>query len=333
MEPQNASVNQGRDGGRRLKVVYICGRGRSGSTLLDNALGQIPGFFSAGEIGLGGRRLAENDLCGCGSPVGVCPVWQSIFTRAFGDPAHATEALKPLFAIGRARADMYDLALGAMGDLAPGARRRFARRHRQAIAAIGHFYPAIAAATGRHVIVDSTKFPPYGLALACAAEIDHARIDLHVLHLVRDPRAVSYSWLRQAREGRFAGAALSRRRFGPAHSAWRWLLANRASELFFRRLGHRYMRLRYEDFMSEPRRKLAEILDWLGEPVALPETIGADSLVLEPSHTISGNPSRFKKGRVTLKVDDHWRQDMPRGDRAMVAALTWRMRRRYGYGD
>ena len=34
----------------RVKVLYIVGMGRSGSTILANSLGEVDGFFSAGEI-------------------------------------------------------------------------------------------------------------------------------------------------------------------------------------------------------------------------------------------------------------------------------------------
>jgi len=38
------------------KVLFITGRGRSGSTILDNLLGQLDGFFSLGQVN--GRRPA-----------------------------------------------------------------------------------------------------------------------------------------------------------------------------------------------------------------------------------------------------------------------------------
>ena len=34
----------------KIKVLYIAGNGRSGSTLLGVLLGQIPGFFNVGEV-------------------------------------------------------------------------------------------------------------------------------------------------------------------------------------------------------------------------------------------------------------------------------------------
>ena len=33
-----------------VKVLYVAGLGRSGSTILANTLGQVEGFFSGGEL-------------------------------------------------------------------------------------------------------------------------------------------------------------------------------------------------------------------------------------------------------------------------------------------
>ena len=55
------------------KVLYIGGFGRSGSTLVERILGQLPGFCSAGEIVfLWQRGLIDGQLCGCGVPVPEC---------------------------------------------------------------------------------------------------------------------------------------------------------------------------------------------------------------------------------------------------------------------
>ena len=70
-----------------VKVLYIGGLGRSGSTLLDRMLGQLPGFFSAGEIrDLWQRGLRENALCGCGAPFKECEVWTRVGKEAYPDP-------------------------------------------------------------------------------------------------------------------------------------------------------------------------------------------------------------------------------------------------------
>ncbi len=68
------------------QVLYVGSWGRSGSTLLDLMLGQIPGFFSVGELRyLWERGLSERQLCGCGAPVPECPFWAAVLEEAFGN--------------------------------------------------------------------------------------------------------------------------------------------------------------------------------------------------------------------------------------------------------
>ena len=72
------------DGNERLRVVYISGWGRSGTTILDRLLGQLPGFFSVGEL----RSLWDCDpstrLCSCGHAIAECPVWSPSLSEAIG---------------------------------------------------------------------------------------------------------------------------------------------------------------------------------------------------------------------------------------------------------
>src|SRR3712207_7778115 len=68
-----------------VKVLYVVGLGRSGSTILSNSLGQIAGYFSAGELNFIWRHnVLENRLCGCGRPFRECPVWTRVMDEAFG---------------------------------------------------------------------------------------------------------------------------------------------------------------------------------------------------------------------------------------------------------
>jgi len=50
-----------------IKVIYIAGWGRSGSTLIDGILGHTPGLVSVGEIKfIWERGFIENRRCSCG---------------------------------------------------------------------------------------------------------------------------------------------------------------------------------------------------------------------------------------------------------------------------
>src|SRR5918996_2767955 len=58
-----------------VKTLYILGMTRSGSTILENVLGNVPGFFAAGEIHWLWRSLVAGVPCGCRRPIDDCPVW------------------------------------------------------------------------------------------------------------------------------------------------------------------------------------------------------------------------------------------------------------------
>jgi len=58
------------------QIVYIMGRGHSGSTVLDLLLGNSPDIESVGELVSGMGRYDEQ--CSCGSPFGNCMYWQAV---------------------------------------------------------------------------------------------------------------------------------------------------------------------------------------------------------------------------------------------------------------
>ena len=66
-------------------VIYIAGSGRSGSTMLERVLGEMPGFVNVGElIDLFRRTAPRGERCGCGLAFADCPFWIGVGERAFG---------------------------------------------------------------------------------------------------------------------------------------------------------------------------------------------------------------------------------------------------------
>ncbi len=148
------------------------------------------------------------------------------------------------------------------------------------------------------------------------------------VHLVRDPRAVAFSW---QREKYYPAFGEPMQRFGPIHSALSWDVRNAASELVTRQLGPRALRIRYEDFVLQPRATIQAILKLAGEsPERLP-FVDERTLALESAHTVMGNPSRFLTGHVEIQADAEWVSHLQRGDRLLVTLLTAPLLRRYGY--
>src|SRR6266568_2127126 len=136
-------------------ILYLAGFGRSGSTLLERTLGEMPGFVNVGELIDLFRRVApRGERCGCGQPFAACPFWVRVGGEAFG--GWDTERLAATHLLQRQVARQRHLprlfAAGVAG-----------RGFRAAVTAYGaeysRLYRAIAAVAGARCIVDASKWP------------------------------------------------------------------------------------------------------------------------------------------------------------------------------
>jgi hypothetical protein len=293
-------------------VIYIAGSGRSGSTLLERVLGGIPGFVNVGElIDLFRRTAPRGERCGCGRAFADCPFWASVGARAFSgwdnDQLAAVRRLQNDVARQRHVPRLISMRLAD-------------RRFRAQLAAYGEnyarLYRAIAAESGAARIVDASKWPVQALALR------RAGIDVRVIHLVRDVRGVAHSLSKQVTRPHAVEQADQMSHNVPAEAAARWLAIQGQAELL-RRCGLPVTRVRYEDFVRRPGPVVDAALAGLGLPAdpSWLAHVDAESVVLGPSHGLSGNPSRFRDGKITLHADEAWRDRMSRRDRLVITAI------------
>jgi hypothetical protein len=297
-----------------VKVLYIAGCERSGSTILQNVLGQTEGFFAAGELRNIWLRLLGNKLCGCGVALRDCEVWRSVLEEAFGG-VDCVDAQ----GMARLRKIASNRHLPLM--LWPAGRRMLLSRLGNYPATLETLYRAIQSTTGSRVIVDSSKSPLYGQVLGLLPSID-----LYVVHIVRDPRGVEHSRLRRKKSGHsnYADHNLLR-------SSLVWDISNLTEEVYGRRLPGRHMRVRYEDFVQAPKEQVNRVLRLLGEDVLQPPIVHERLVSLDATHTVGGSPSRRRTGEIELRLDEEWKTKMEQKDKVAVTALTWPLLLWYGY--
>ncbi|MDQ3637753.1 MAG: sulfotransferase, partial [Actinomycetota bacterium] len=303
-----------------VKVLYVAGLGRSGSTILANTLGQVEGFFSGGELNfIWKHALIENRLCGCGRPSRECPFWGPVFDGEFGGQSEdlAREMMRLQYSGARTR------HIPLM--LTDGGREKIRARLGKFLDNTGRLYKAIRSVSGSRVVVDTSKEPAYGYALGMVPGID-----LRVLHLVRDPRAAAYSWAKKKPQPDSADREFMHQKT-PAQSAVLWDAWNAAIEALWRRTPEKYLRLRYEDFIADPRASFEAMLKLVGEEGSELPLVGEREVKLGISHTVSGNPNRFDTGAVELKQDQAWTEKMSPRDQRLVTALTVPLLKRYHY--
>lgn len=304
-----------------VKVLYIIGWGRSGSTLIDNLLGEIDGFFSTGELrNLWHEGLQENRKCGCGELVIHCPVWSSVLRKVFGsnrrEEIYFGRILEWQRATLRTRSTWRILRTMAGPRIELEAYAKVMAR----------IYNSVAEVTNARVIVDSSKVPSDAALLTSIPSVDP-----FFLHLVRDPRATAYSW--QRRKARLDGRLVENMpRFGLTKNAGSWMGFNLGAEALKKRAHpERFMRLRYEDFASEPRTAIERIAAFTGCPTSRTPFSDVRTAKLGVNHTISGNPSRFRTGPVVVSGDDEWISRQPVKARWATTLISLPYLGRYEY--
>ena len=220
--------------------LYLGGLGRSGSTLLE----RLPRAAARGLRG--GRacppvaaRVTDGERCGCGQPFRQCPFWQQVGKAAFGGwDRDRHRPASPPSAPGWT-------GTGSSRGWPPG---RLRRGCGPALDEYTSYYPrayaAIAEVSGSPSWW-STRASTRRWRSACAGRTG---VDLRVLHLVRDSRAVAYSWGRAVRPAGHRPGELHDPVL-PGVAAAQWNGQNAAFHLL---RGMPVMRLRYEDVVAAP---------------------------------------------------------------------------------
>ncbi len=305
-----------------VKVLFIGGFGRSGSTLLDNVLGQVEGFCSCGEISyIWDRSIQEDRLCSCRNPFSQCAFWKPVVAAAL--PGLESLDLEQMVTVRESltpRRAAWASWRGLEARDLPGVREYLEH--------VVELLRSIRAATGSRVIVDSSKAPGHGFLLQSSSDVE-----AYVLHLVRDSRAVAHSWQKKKVYDPTGEEPMLMSRHSPAHSSKLWNTWNLSTEMVWRRSQERYLRMRYEDFVAAPGRALRRILAFVGEATETLPLSDGNTFEMGPIHALAGNPSRFKAGPVVIRRDDRWKSEQPRSHRATVSVLTWPLLLRYGYLD
>lgn len=273
------------------RVIYVMGEGRSGSTLLDQMLGTHENVWGAGELwSFFSEETAITGDCSCGQKVSDCTYWQEVKTQYLG--AVGDSDLKRSHEL-RTALDGVKALVRSLLRVPPG---RFSVYQKDTHA----IYRVLSEVTGRTVVVDSTK--QVGRAHNLLRMED---LDVRVIHLVRDGRGVTWSRLRDRKRDPSVW------RHGPYQSIFNWVVKNLLGVLIGRLHPDRYLRVKYEELVTDPASQMARIGDFSG----LDYSDATEKLLaggVEAGHEIGGN----KKARTgteprALKLDEEWKRELP----------------------
>lgn len=331
-----------------VRVVEITGLGRSGSTILDIVLGNHPDIESVGEVGnlalngwisresLGGidSRKLRIPICTCGkrldvgyvnTPDEACPFWSSVrrewVERTGPESIEGYPRLRGNFERKRPA-----LLVQQYLRLLYEGRRRSASF--QSYATLTRtFFESIRAVSGKPVIVDSSKSPARAFAFAMIPGID-----LYVVHLVRDGRGVIASLRKTFEKDIEAGIMWDHKGRPMWKSVGHWIVRNLATQWVCARLGpNKTMRLRYEDFVADPKGALERIGSLLDLDMTELADAASTGKPMQAGHNVGGNRTK-KSGTITLRPDaQEWRMALSPAEQRLSWALMGWLMRPYGY--
>ncbi len=310
----------------RPQIVYIAGYGRSGSTVLDIVLGNHPEVFGAGELNMFLPDLADDGSCSCGQPYDQCDEWKPVLGELRRTYLNLTDTSFV--------ADVYR-SESTSGLLASPPRRR--ADDRRAGNLWRRFYPLLAESTGARIIVDSSKTARFSSRRLRRLAKD-ASLDVKVIHLTRDPRAVAFSEQRRGNNDRLESGGGGSAFGGLLRPLVGWMVANLAVDAHRLRLADvPVLHIRYEDLASEPGTAITKISGFLDiDPQPLTDRIVSDA-GFDPGHGVRGN--RLRRGSadsseeppaIRLRYDAAWASGLDRPLR-LVSLVSYPLARRYGY--
>ena len=303
--------------GEKTPFAFVLSHSFSGSTLLSFLLGAHPEIATVGEMFIAPSYNLDGYPCSCGEPIERCAFWREV--------AREMEARGIPFDIQSGDTSLTAGPYGHLGNrvvwaeprgpfleavrktalaVLPGVRQELDRRlevNRQLAEVVMDLRNA-------QVFVDATKRPGRALLLR-----RNPHLDLKIIHLVRDGRAVARSTIRNL--GRTV-----------EDGAQSWLGSLRhADEL--RRLfpEDHWMVLRHEDLCRDPRHALEGVFRFLG--VSPDQSVGD---FRASDHHIIGNRMRLSR-TSEIRLDERWRTEMTSEQIRTVERIAGSELGRYGY--
>ena len=285
-----------------------------GATLLSCLLNNHSEITALGDT-LPPRRLLDRAVCGCGQLVAECEFWQDLEARANPAQEYRDDLLLPLYPVvlenERANQTLM-LALGLLSvHTSPALLKALTPQIESYVAQYERFYDAAMEMQGTSRFIDGQK-SLLKLMVFIAAK---GRENVRVIHLVRDPRAAYYSYVRRAR-------AADPVKFGKEWKGSHGRVVRLAESLD----EGSYFRLRYEDLCEDPdghMNALQDFLDLDRQPLVRASTSAADK------HVVGNVMVKSFNGEV--RKDVRWQQNVPEAEQAAIVKASSPLFENLGY--
>ncbi len=323
-----------------LKLVYILAASHSGSTLLSMLLNSHPKVVTTGELKFSSHAIGDINRyrCSCGQFINQCDFWQKIkiemsrkgyefdisnagMDYSSVESQYVRRLLKPLH-----RGVLLEFCRDFALNISPSWRKNLPQIQKRNAALI----ETILQATDAEVAADSSKTD-----LRLKYLLKNKQLDIKVIRLVRDGRAVALTYMDpaqfadtvtpQLRAGGTGGNRESER-LTMEQAAHQWKRSNEAAENLLKRLDKsQWIEIRYEQLCSDLDKTLAEVFAFLNLD---PDLRNKDFRAVR-NHVI-GNGMRLDT-TSQVKLDERWKSVLNKDQLQVFEQVAGVLNRHYGY--
>lgn len=299
-----------------MKYIYITGRGRSGSTVIDAMLGNSKSIESVGELVSGMARV--DAMCSCGKRMKECSYWISVqkeyesrteqnwnmFTKDTVDSGHVKQFLSTLLGTSKFYKDLANET--------------------------EIFTKGLLEIAGKEAILDSSKNP--NRALFLAKFYDNSKI----IHLVKHPDGVAaskYKFIGRGKGYKFLRKTYLNPRLAPLYmtvEAISWLIGNSMIGLIKLIKPKKVMLVKYEDFGTRPEVIFQKLSNFLEIDLTEIRDAVINGNPLTFGHTIGGNGVRNEESFIFTTTKGK-KRPMPTFYKVLIRIFCWPLMLLYGY--
>jgi len=291
-----------------VRLVYILGFGRSGSTLLDMLLGSLDGVCSVGEVWALGRWITQNRACSCGEPVSRCPIWAPI--------AELVPSIVGSTDLFIRQNELYRNRLIEVLGLANEQLllHKYLDGQTNFVRSWYLIFTKLAKITGAEVFIDSSKRLD---RLARLATSDY--FDVKVIHLVRHGLALVDGARRAHQRGVY------KKRVIPARLILGWAMEAIHQVRFIKNVlkSDQVLTVDYRNLASYPHDTLENICEFLGHQFdpGIVDPASPKYVFRQTHHLIGRNRLKASPPDTQIRYNASWENRLQRTDRLWFALL------------
>jgi hypothetical protein len=321
----------------KKKVVFIVSYAHSGSTLVDKVIGNHPDMFSLGEIDRYYEVVnKEGNICGCGQEYTKCNFWDGVYTelntRKGGDVRKDPNIFKTTtkVTIGNSMLRMLMKTIHIFNVFIFGF---LPSKYKTSIMNMGEYYSLLMEKSGKDILVDSSK--NLFRAMLCY-KLLRKKFDIKILFLVRDGRAVMYSFQKKevkfnVGDGSGEVRVFKKKKIKDPYdivNGWvrQTVFCLTLLKIFAKKKD--IINVQYEKLVTEQEASVKEIMQWIG----VDYSPGILDLSQNENHMMGGHPARINAKKIN-PPSEVWREKLPKEMQDIFQSKAGRLNKHLGYND